>query len=123
MLLSTLSTMMFDNTSFTPNSEIQTGIFLLKKLECVCEMFKLQLGALIPRFVGLSVSRLVRRSSKNYKKITKLYKTLQNVTKHYKTLQNQEKWSYEDCQGSFAIFLLEQYLHCFCTAGWLGAAS
>ena len=39
------------------------------------KIFKLWLGALIPRSVGLSVCR----SSKNYKKITKLYKTLQNL--------------------------------------------
>ena len=41
--------------------------------------FKLRLGALITRSVGLSVCLsvclLVCRSSKNYKKITKLYKT------------------------------------------------
>ena len=43
-------------------------------------LFKLRLGALIPRSVGLSVCR----SSKNYKKN---YKTLQNITKCYKTLQ------------------------------------
>ena len=51
------------------------------------DFFKLRLGALIPRSVGRSVGLSVCRSSKNYKKITKLYKTLQNVTKHYKTLK------------------------------------
>ena len=42
-------------------------------------IFKLRLGALIPRSVGPSVGPSVGRSSKNYKKITKLYKTLQNI--------------------------------------------
>ena len=50
-------------------------------------IFKLWLGALIPRSVGLSVGLSVLQ---NYKKIIKLYKTLQNSTKHYKTLQNIE---------------------------------
>ena len=36
----------------------------------------LRLGALIPRSVGLSVCLSGCLSSKNYKKITKLYKTL-----------------------------------------------
>ena len=36
---------------------------------------------------GLSVGLSVGWSSKNNKKITKLYKTLQNITKRYKTLQ------------------------------------
>ena len=43
------------------------------------DFFKLRLGALIPRSVGL----LVGRSSQNYKNITKLYKTVQSVTKHF----------------------------------------
>ena len=50
-------------------------------LSCCCYIivvFKLRLGASIPRSVGLSVCR----SSKNYKKN---YKTLQNITKGYKT--------------------------------------
>ena len=57
-------------------------------------VFKLRLGALIPRSVGrsvcLSVGLSVGRSvgpPKITKKITKLYKTLQNVTKRYKTLK------------------------------------
>ena len=41
---------------------------------------KLRLGALIPRSVGPSVGRSVG-PPKNYKKITKLYKTLQNLTR------------------------------------------
>ena len=62
-------------------------------------VFKLRLGALIPRSVGRSVGLSVGRSvlqklQKNYKtlqNITKRYKTLQNTTKHYKTLQNVTK--------------------------------
>ena len=45
---------------------------------------KLRLGALIPRSVGPSVGLSVCLSvgpPKNYKKITKLYKTLQNLTR------------------------------------------
>ena len=42
---------------------------------------KLRLGAWIHRSVGLSLGR----SSKNYKTITTLYKTLQNIIKHCKT--------------------------------------
>ena len=53
--------------------------------------FKLRLGALMVSLsVCLSVGLSVSRSSKNYKKNTKLYKTLQNSTKQYKTLQNIE---------------------------------
>ena len=53
-------------------------------------IFKLRLGALIPRSVGRSVGLSVGLSvgpPKITKKITKLYKTLQNVTKHYKSLK------------------------------------
>ena len=48
-------------------------------------VFKLRLGALIPRSVGWLVGLLVCWSSKNYKKN---YKTLQNITKRHKTLTN-----------------------------------
>merc|ERR1711942_425816 len=48
----------------------------------LCGIFKLRLGALIPRSVGLSVCLSVGLSSKNYKKNIKLYKTLQNLPKH-----------------------------------------
>ena len=50
-------------------------------------VFKLRLGALIPRSVGRSVGLSVGLSvgpPKITKKITKLYKTLLNVTKDYK---------------------------------------
>ena len=57
-------------------------------LSCLCGIFKLRLGASIPRSVGLSVGRSVCRSvgpPKITKKITKLYK---NFTKHYKNFTN-----------------------------------
>ena len=61
-------------------------------------IFKLRLGALIPRSVGLSVGLLVGlsvgRSSKNYKKNYKTLQTLQNIPK---SLQNICK----GCQGSY----------------------
>ena len=47
-------------------------------------VFKLRLGALIPRSVGLSVGLSVLQ------KLQKNYKTLQTITKCYKTLQNIE---------------------------------
>ena len=50
------------------------------------EVFKLRLGALIPRSVGPLVGWSVG-PPKITKKITKLYKTLQNVTKNYKSLK------------------------------------
>ena len=42
----------------------------------IVSVFKLRLGALIPRSVGWSVGL----SSKNYKKTTKLYKTFKTIT-------------------------------------------
>ena len=62
----------------------------VKEASAVCQsfldgvvIFKLRLGALIPRsvcwLVGRSVCRSVCLSSKNYKKIIKLYKTLQTL--------------------------------------------
>ena len=53
-------------------------------------VFKLRLGALIPRSVGRSVGRLVGppKITKKLQNFTKHYKTLQNITKCYKTLQN-----------------------------------
>ena len=48
-------------------------------------IFKLRLGALIPRFVFLSVCPFVCPP-----KITKNYKTLQNLTKYYKAWENDE---------------------------------
>ena len=63
----------------------------------VCRMgfdfVQLQIGALIPWSVGLSVclsvGQLVLKQLQNI--ITKVYKTLQNVTKCYKMLQNVTK--------------------------------
>merc|ERR1712208_59025 len=43
-------------------------------------LFKLRLGALIPRSVGWFVGLSVGLSSKNYKKIIKLYKTSHNLS-------------------------------------------
>ena len=56
-------------------------------------IFKLRLGALIPRSVGLSVGLSVLQ------KLQKNYKTLQNITKRYKMLQNIEImiFTYKDC--------------------------
>ena len=51
----------------------------LHDLSCAC-IFKLRLGAFIPRSVGRSVGRSVCLSSKNYKKIIKLYKTSHNLS-------------------------------------------
>ena len=56
-------------------------------------IFKLRLGALIPRSVSLSVCLLVLQElQKNYKTFQKLYKTfvktVMEATKCYKTLQN-----------------------------------
>ena len=55
----------------------------------VLSIFKLRLGALISRSVGLSVGLLVCLSV-GPSKITKYYKTLQNLSKHYKTLKNDQ---------------------------------
>ena len=72
------------------------------------KIFKLRLGALIPRSVGLSVCLSVCLSSKNYKKN---YKTLQNVTKQYKTLQNVTKhWNKEFLSPPFQLWRLSRKL-------------
>ena len=59
---------------------------------CQNRIFKLRLGALIPRSVGRSVCRSVCRSVglSVLQKLQKNYKTLQNLPKRYKTLQNIE---------------------------------
>ena len=62
--------------------------FCVPRVQCC--VFKLRLGALIPRSVCRSVCRSVGLSSKNYKK-------LQNFKKHHKVLQN----LWEDRQLSF----------------------
>ena len=62
----------------------------------LCGIFKLRLGALIPRSVGLSVclsvGLSVGLSSKNYKKNIKLYKTLQNLPNH-------SGYCHQQCRG------------------------
>ena len=51
-------------------------------------LFKLRLGALIPRSVCLLVCQSVGLSAlQKLKKITKLYKTSKNITKQYKMIK------------------------------------
>ena len=61
-------------------------------------IFKLQLGALIPRSVGWLVGRSVG-PPKITKKITKLYKTLQNIAKRYKTFGKTVKEALAVCRS------------------------
>ena len=58
-----------------------------ENLRNMSQIFKLRLGAFIPRSVGRSVCRAVLQ------KLQKNYKTLQILTKRYKTSQNIEIWS------------------------------
>ena len=77
------------------------GIHLWKKSHILWKIYECKNQTFISiikmsSHVLSSVCLFVGWSSKNYKKITKLFKTLKNFTKHYKTLQNITKhWNKE----------------------------
>ena len=77
-------------------------------------VFKLRLGASIPRSVGLSVCWLVCWSV--LQKLQKIYKTLQNLTKRYKTFGKTVKEALAVCRSfldGVVIFVLSFVKHAY----------